>query len=57
MREVTQNISAAYEVVVELCLLSQVIIYKPILVVVASTLEVNHVKSVCYVIASCDCVT
>ena len=55
MRGVTQKISAAYEVVVELCLLSQVIIYKLVPVDVASTLEVNHVKSVCYVIASCDC--
>ena len=55
MRGVTQKISAAYEVAGELCLLSQVIIYKPISVDVASTLEVNHVKSVCYVTASCDC--
>ena len=47
---------AAYEVAVELCLLSQVIIYKPVPMDVASTLEVNHVKSVCYVIDSCDCV-
>ena len=56
MRRVTQKISAAYEVVVELCLPSQVIIYKPVPVDVASTLEVNHVKSVCCVIDSCDCV-
>ena len=55
MRRVTQKISAAYEVVVELCLLSQVIIYKPVPVDVASTLEVNHVKSECYVTVSCDC--
>ena len=52
---VTQKISAAYEVAAELCFLSQVIIYKPVPVDVASTLEVNHVKSVCYVTASCDC--
>ena len=55
MREVTQKISAAYEVAVELCLLSQVIIYKPIPMDVASTLEVNHIKLVCYMIISCDC--
>ena len=54
MRGVTQNISAAYEVAAELCLLSQVIIYKPVPVDVASTLEVNHVKSMCHVIDSCD---
>ena len=53
---VTENISAAYEVVAELCLLSQVIIYKLVPMDVASTLEVNHVKSVCRVIDSCDCV-
>ena len=46
---VTQNISATYEVAAELSLLSQVIIYKPVPMDVASTLEVNHVKSVCYV--------
>ena len=56
MHGVTQKISAAYEVAAELCLLSQVIIYKPVPMDVASTLEVNHVKSVCYVIVSCDCV-
>ena len=56
MRGVTQNISAAYEVVVELCLLSQVIIYKLVPVDVASPLEVNHVKYVCCVTVSCDCV-
>ena len=55
MRKVTQKILATYEVAVELCLLSQVIIYKPVPVDVASTLEVNHVKSMCYVTASCDC--
>ena len=55
MRRVTQKISATYEVAAELCLLSQVIIYKLVPMVVASTLEVNHVKSVCYVTASCDC--
>ena len=54
MRGVTQKISASYEVAVELCLLSQVIIYKPVPVDVASTLEVNHIKSVCCVIDSCD---
>ena len=54
MHGVTQKISAAYEVAAELCLLSQVIIYKSVPVDVASTLEVNHVKSVCYVIDSCD---
>ena len=37
------------------CVLSQVII-KHSSVDVASTLEVNHVKSECYVIDSCDCV-
>ena len=46
---------AAYEVAVELCLLSQDIIYKPIPVDVASTLEVNHVKYVCCGNVSCDC--
>ena len=56
MRGVTQKILAAYEVAAELCLLSQVIIYKPVPVDVASTLEVNHVKLVCCVIDSCDCV-
>ena len=56
MCEVTQNISAAYEVAVELCLLSQVIIYKLVPMDVASTLEVNHVKPMCHVIDSCDCV-
>ena len=56
MRGVTQKISAAYEVATELCLLFQVIIYKLVPVDVASTLEVNHVKSVCRVIDSCDCV-
>ena len=55
MHGVTQKILAAYEVAVELCLLFQVIIYKLVLMDVASTLEVNHVKSVCYVTASCDC--
>ena len=55
MRGVTQKISATYEVAAELCLLSQVIIYKPVPVDVASTLEVNHVKSVCYMVISCDC--
>ena len=54
MHGVTQKISAAYEVAAELCLLSQVIIYKPVPVDVASTLEVNHVKLVCYVTDSCD---
>ena len=49
------RISAAYEVVAELCLLSQVIIYKPVHVDVASTLEVNHVKLVCYMIISFYC--
>ena len=53
---VTQKISAAYEIAEELCLPSQVIIYKPVPVDVASTLEVNHIKSVCGVIDSCDCV-
>ena len=53
MRGVTQKISATYEVAAELCLLSQVIIYKPVPVDVASTLEVNHIKSVCYMIISC----
>ena len=47
MRGVTQKISAAYEVAAELCLLFQVIIYKPVFVDIASTLEVNHVKSMC----------
>ena len=56
MHGVTQKISTAYEVVVELCLLSQVIIYKPVPMDVASTLEVSHVKLVCCVIDSCDCV-
>ena len=56
MRRVTQKISAAYEVATELCLLSQVIIYKPVPMDVASTLEVNHVKSVCCAVDSCDCV-
>ena len=55
MRKVTKKISATYEVAVELCLLSQVIIYKPVPMDIASTLEVNHVKSVCYMIISCDC--
>ena len=41
---VTQNISATYEVAAELCLLSQVIIYKPVPVDVASTLEVNLLR-------------
>ena len=56
MRRVTQKISAAYEVAAELCLLFQVIIYKPVPVDIASTLEVNHVKSEFCVIDSCDCV-
>ena len=56
MRRVTQKISAAYEVAAKLCLLSQVIIYKPVPMDVASTLEVNHVKLECYVIDSCDCI-
>ena len=37
------------------CVLSQDII-KHSSVDVASTLEVNHVKSDCYVIDSCDCI-
>ena len=37
------------------CVLSQDII-KHSYVDVASTLEVNHVKSECYVIDSCDCI-
>ena len=37
------------------CVLSQDII-KHSSVDVASTLEVNHIKSKCYVIDSCDCV-
>ena len=56
MRRVSQKISAAYEVAVELCLLFQVIIYKLVPVDVSSTLEVNHVKSMCRAIDSCDCV-
>ena len=40
----------------ELCLLSLVIIYKPVPVDVASTVEVNHVKPACYVIDACDCI-
>ena len=56
MHGVTQKISAAYEVAIELCLLFQVIIYKPVPMDIASTLEVNHVKSVCRAIDSCDCV-
>ena len=56
MREVTQKILVAYEVAAEMCLLFQVIIYKPVPVDVTSTLEVNHVKSVCCVIVSCECV-
>ena len=37
------------------CVLSQVII-KHSSMDVASTLEVNHIKSECYVIDSCDCI-
>ena len=55
MRGVSQKISAAYEVVAELCLLSQAIIYKPVPMDVASSLEVNHVKPVCCVTISCVC--
>ena len=51
---VTQKISSYICGVAELCLLPRVIIYKHSSVDVASTLEVNHVKSECYVIDSCD---
>ena len=54
--ELPRRSQAAYEVAAELCLLSQDIIYKPVPVDVASTLELNHVNSVCRVIDSCDCV-
>ena len=43
---------AAQQVAVELCTLSRY--NKHSSVDVASTLEVNHVKPVCYVIVSCD---
>ena len=44
---------AAHQVAAELCTLSRY--NKHSSVDVASTLEVNHVKLVCYVIISCDC--
>ena len=44
---------AAQQVATELCTLS--IYNKHGFVDVASTLEVNYVKPVCYVIISCDC--
>ena len=47
---------ATYEVAAKLCLLSQDIIYKPIPVDVASTLEVNHIKLECYVIVFTCCI-
>ena len=43
--ELPKRYQAAYEVAPELCLLSRDIIYKPVPVDVASTLELNHVKS------------
>ena len=49
------RISLAAYVVQQNCVLSQDII-KHSSVDVASTLEVNHVKSECYVIDSCDCI-
>ena len=49
------RISLAAYAVQQNCVLSQDII-KHSSVDVASTLEVNHVKSECYVIGSCDCV-
>ena len=53
--ELPTRSQATYEVAAELCLLSQDIIYKPVPVDLASTLEVNHVKSVCCATISCDC--
>ena len=52
--ELPRRSLAAYAVQ-QNCVLSQDII-KHSFVDVASTLEVNHVKSECYVIDSCDCI-
>ena len=52
--EFPRRSQVAYQVAAELCLLSQAIIYKPVPVDVASPLEVNHVKSMCCAIVSCD---
>ena len=54
--EFPRRSQAAYQVAAELCLLSQDIILKPVPVDVVSTLEVNHIKSMCCAIVSCDCV-
>ena len=52
--ELPRRSLAAQKVVAELCTLSRY--NKHSSVDVASTLEVNHLKTVCYVIISCDCV-
>ena len=53
--ELPRRSLAAY-VLQQNCVLSQDIIQKHSSVDIASTLEVNHVKSECYVIDSCDCI-
>ena len=53
VRSFPEDLKVAYQAAAELCLLSQDIISKPILVEVASPLEVNHVKSVCCATISC----
>ena len=51
--ELPRRSLAAHQVAAKLCTLSRY--NKHSSVDVASTLEVNHVKPVCYVIISCDC--